>query len=230
MNKAEPELIASKRLLEAILDNLVDGILTFDEKGTIQSVNRAGAYIFGYAADELVGQNIRILIPTLPNDASQKELRALLERVNGLGDELEGQRQDGSIFSMYFASSIVTLDHHKLYTAIIQDFTERKFMETQARDKERLNIELEKERELRDVKNRFISMMSHDLKTPLAAIQLANSVLRIYGDRSTPEEKAETYDMAKYRRVFRRTTLAGDGPVLGPYSQAVRAQAMQPKL
>ena len=194
MADTQRELEASKRLLAAILDNLVDGILTFNEKGAIQSVNRAGAYIFGYSANELVGQNIRILIPSLANDASQKQLKMLLKRVNRLGDELEGQRKDGSIFAMYFATSEVTVDHQKLYTAIIQDFTERKFMETQVRDKERLNIELEKERELRDVKNRFVSMMSHDLKTPLAAIRLANSMLRNYGDRSSPEEKAETYD------------------------------------
>ncbi len=194
VKNTQQALEASKRLLEAILDNLVDGILTFDETGDIKSVNRAGAYIFGYAADELVGMNIRILIPSVANDASQKELKTLLDQVSGLGDELEGQRKDGSIFQMYFATSVVMLDHQKVYTAIIQDLTERKFMETQVWEKERLNIELEKERELRDMKNRFISMMSHDLKSPLAAIRLANSMLRNYGDRSTPEEKAETYD------------------------------------
>ncbi len=194
MKNTQQELEASKRLLEAVLDNLVDGILMFDETGKVQSVNRAGAYIFGYAADELPGKNIRILIPSLANDASQKELKQLLEQVSGLGDELEGQRKDGRIFPMYFAVSEVPVDHHRLYSAIIQDFTERKFMESQVWEKERLNIELEKERELRDVKNRFISMMSHDLKSPLAAIRLANSMLRNYGDRSSPEEKTETYD------------------------------------
>jgi PAS domain S-box-containing protein len=194
MTTTQQELETSKRLLEAVLDNLVDGILTFDEKGVIRSVNRAGTTIFGYTADELVGQNVRILIPSLANDASQKEFKQVLKQVSGLGDELQGQRKDGSIFPMYFATSEVIIDHHKLHTAIIQDLTERKFMESQVWEKERLNIELEKERGLRDVKNRFISMMSHDLKSPLAAIRLANSMLRNYGDRSTPEEKAETYD------------------------------------
>ena len=194
MANPQQELETSKQLLEAILDNLVDGILTFDEKGVIQLVNRAGTYIFGYETDELIGQNIRILIPKLANNASQKELKELLKQVGGLGDELEGQRKDGRIFPMYFAVSEVNLDHQKVYTAIIQDFTERKFMEAQVWEKERLNIELEKERGLRDVKNSFISMMSHDLKTPLAAIRLASSMLRNYGDRSSAEEKEETYD------------------------------------
>ena len=47
-------------------------------------------------------------------------------------------------------------------------------------------------------------------------------------DNRTTLHKAEVYDMARYRRVFRRTTLAGDGPVLGPYSQGVRARAKSP--
>jgi len=194
MKNTQKELETSKRLLQAILDNLVDGILTFNEDGEIQSVNRAGAYIFGYAADEMIGQNIRTLIPSLAAQSENGSIKTVLDRFNGLGDELEGRRKDGSTFPIYFATNKVNLDHHKLYTATIQDFTERKFMESQVWDKERLNIELEKERELRDVKNRFISMMSHDLKTPLASIRLANSMLRNYGDRSSPEEKRETYD------------------------------------
>ncbi len=194
MKNTKKELEESQRLLQAILDNLVDGILTFDEQGDIQSVNRAGAYIFGYDADQIVGENIRTLVPSLAKQGANEDFRALLEPLKGLGDELEGQRKDGSLFPIYFAINEVKLDHNKLYTAIIQDFTERKFMEKQVWDKERLNIELEKERELRDLKNRFISMMSHDLKTPLAAIRLANSMLRNYGDRSSPEEKQESYD------------------------------------
>lgn len=194
MKDTQEELAASTRLLEAILDNLVDGILTFDSDGKIHSVNRAAAYIFGSAADELIGQNVRQLIPDLPVQSNQDQFNAFLKRFSGLGDELDGQRRDETIFPMYLSISEVSLDHQKLYIAVVQDFTERKFMETQVREKERLNLELEKERELRDVKNRFISMMSHDLKTPLAAIRLASSMLRNYGDRSTPEEKNESYD------------------------------------
>ncbi len=194
MKDTQDERETSEGLLEAILDNLVDGIVTFDSDGTIQSLNRAGAYIFGYSADEMIGGNIRQLIPSLPNQSDHAELNAFLKRFNGLGDELDGQRRDGSVFPMYFSISEVAHGHQKLYIAVVQDFTERKFMEMQVREKEHLNLELEKERELRDVKNRFISMMSHDLKTPLAAIRLANSMLRNYGDRSSDAEKLESYD------------------------------------
>lgn len=194
MKRVQEELEESKRWLEAVLDNLVDGVITFDEQGTIQALNRAGAYIFGYEQHDLVGQNIRQLLAGLADNATHEELTAFLERVGDLGDEMDGQRRDGSSVTLYVSVRQITIDHQRVYSAVIQDFTERKFLESQVWDKERLNLALEKERELRDLKNSFISMMSHDLKTPLAAIQLANSMLRNYGDRSSEEEKRESYD------------------------------------
>lgn len=183
-----------QRWLKAILDNLVDGIVVFDERGQIDSINPAGAYIFGYEREELLGAPIARLLPALTAAPSWRELRDFLDHISQLGDEIEGRRRDGSIFPMYFAVSKINLDDRRIYAAIIQDFTERKFLEAQLWDKERLNLELEKERELRDLKNRFISMMSHDLKTPLASIRLANSLLRDYGDRASEADKRESYD------------------------------------
>lgn len=194
LKRLQIEARDQQRWLKAILDNLVDGIIVFDERGRIDSINPAGAYIFGYEREELLGQPIARLLPTLPETPSWRELRDFLDHLSQLGDEVEGRRKDGSIFPMYFAVSRINLDDRRIYAAIIQDFTERKFLEAQLWDKERLNLELEKERELRDLKNRFISMMSHDLKTPLAAIRLANSMLRQYGERASEAEKRESYD------------------------------------
>lgn len=188
------ELEERIRWLEAILDNLVDGVMTFDQHGGIESLNRAGAYIFGYEQNAVVGQNARQFFVGLSDNATDDELAAFLEQVSNLGDEVQGRRADGTVFPLYFAVSDMQMDARHVYTAIFQDFTERKFLENEMWEKERLSFALDKERELRDLKNRFISMMSHDLKTPLAAIQLANSMLRNYSDRSTPAEKKEAYD------------------------------------
>lgn len=194
MKRVQIELQESKRWLEAILDNLVDGVMTFDQHGRIESLNRAGAYIFGYEQKAIIGQNVRQLFVGLSEDARETELATFLEQISNLGDEVQGRRADGTAFPLYFAVSDMQMDARHIYTAIFQDFTERKFLESEVWEKERLSFALDKERELRDLKNRFISMMSHDLKTPLAAIQLANSMLRNYSDRSTPAEKQEAYD------------------------------------
>lgn len=194
MRRTQNELADSKRWLEAILDSLVDGIITFNPQGCIESGNRAAGVIFGYEQHELEGLHVRDLLADFDQESTDADLDTLLRRTSGLGDDLFGRRKDNTTFPMYFAASRVTMDGRSVYTAIIQDFTERKFLEEQLWDKELINIELEKERELREIKNRFISMFSHDLKTPLASIRLASSMLRNYGDRSTPEEKIESYD------------------------------------
>ncbi|HRF94059.1 MAG TPA: histidine kinase dimerization/phospho-acceptor domain-containing protein, partial [Aggregatilineales bacterium] len=81
------------------------------------------------------------------------------------------------------------LGNKTVYIAIIQDITERKRLEAEVLEKEKLSIALQKERELRELKNRFITMMSHELRTPLASIMLSNDLLKLYGDQAPPEEK-----------------------------------------
>jgi signal transduction histidine kinase len=95
---------------------------------------------------------------------------------------------------MYIAMTRVKIDGRTMYTGIVQDITERKRLQAELLDKERLNVALEKERELRLLKDRFISMMSHELRTPLASIQLAADMLRKYGDRASEAEKRESLD------------------------------------
>jgi PAS domain S-box-containing protein len=193
IKEVQVELRESKRRLEAILENLVDGVIAFDEGGRIESLNQAGGVIFGYKPEELIGKPLRLLIPEL-DDRQSSSMRSLASRLGNLGDEMEGRRKDGTTFPMYFAINRLELDSNVIYTAVIQDFTERKFLEQQVWDKERLNLALEQERDLRELKNRFISMMSHELRTPLAAIQLASSMLKFYGDRASETEKREAYD------------------------------------
>ncbi len=192
IKRAEIEAWDSQRRLEAILNNLVDGIITFDRNGVIESINPAGAVIFGYDRAALTGQPIKRLVPALADHSSA--LAAFIEQLGSQGAEIVGQRQDGTLFPMSFAASQLRLDNKRLYTAIIRDITERKVLEAQALETERLNLALDKERELRDLKNRFLSMMSHELRTPLSAIQLANSMLRSYGDRLSEQEKRESYE------------------------------------
>lgn len=199
VKQVQVELADSKRRLEAILENLADGVITFDQTGRIESINSAGAHIFGYEPDEILGEKVTRLIPALAGDWLAASLP----------DELEGQRKDASTVPIYFAVNQLELDGQRLFTATVQDLSERKYLESQLWDKERLNIALEQERELRDLKNRFISMMSHELRTPLAAIKLANSMLRQYGDRATEDEKRESYDTID-QQVAYLTELVGD--------------------
>ncbi|MCU0512631.1 MAG: ATP-binding protein [Anaerolineae bacterium] len=189
LRQVQVELGESKRRIELILQNINNGIITIDSSGTIETANPATARIFGYALDDIHGMHLGQLI-TEPFTGS-----STLKKLNGdLGHELTGIRRDGSTFPIYFALNELRLDDGSLYTCIVQDITIRKQMEAERLEREKLQVALDKERELRELKNRFLSMMSHELRTPLASISLSYDMLKKYGAVSTPEEKDQALE------------------------------------
>lgn len=116
--------------LRAIIQTVVDGIVTIDECGIVDSVNPAAERIFGYKARELVGRNISMLMPAphaRHHDAYiQRYLKTGRARIVGIGREVVGQRKDGSTFPMDLAVSELRLGRRRMFTGIIRDITERK--------------------------------------------------------------------------------------------------------
>ncbi|MFW5748205.1 MAG: PAS domain-containing sensor histidine kinase [Chloroflexota bacterium] len=187
LKSIQVELEESQSHIQTILDNVINGIITLNARGRIESVNYACASILGYTVEELLGQDVQILLAE--QHRNQPLTQLLYQLQNGGSHEMVGQRKDGSTFPMYFAISRINLDNKRIYTGIIQDVTDRKQAESERLERERLSIELDKERELRSLKNRFITMMSHELRTPLASIRLSCDLLQRYGDRAPEEEK-----------------------------------------
>ncbi len=190
LKQVQTELEQSKQRIEAILDNINNGIITIDASGTIETANRAAARIFGFdSPDDLIGTPIGNLLNEPFNG------RTTLKQLNGeYGHEITGRRQSGDVFPMYFSLNELKLNTGSIYTCIIQDITYRKRMEAEILERERMTVALEKERELRELKNRFLVMMGHELKTPLTSISLAYDSLKIYGDRATKEENDQALD------------------------------------
>jgi len=115
----------------------------------------------------------------------------------GQGYEKAGKRQDGSTFPMYIASAQTRLGGGFLFTVVIQDITDQKRMEAELVEKEKLQVALEKERELREFRSRFMSMVSHELRTPLSVIRLSYDMITTYADRASESEKAEAFTSIK---------------------------------
>ncbi len=117
--------------LSAIMNTAVDAIITIDSRGSILSVNPSTERMFGYTTAELVGQNVKLLMPSPYREQHDSYLenyqRTRQARIIGIGREIEARHKDGSIFPADLAVSEV--DHSKVYTGILRDLSQRKQME-----------------------------------------------------------------------------------------------------
>lgn len=118
---------ASEERMRAILKTAADAIITIDRRGIIIAVNLATETMFGYTQDELLGQNVKILMPQPYRDEHDGYLQHYLKtaeaRIIGIGREVVGRRKDGSSFPIGLAVSEV--DHLGLFTGIVRDISER---------------------------------------------------------------------------------------------------------
>lgn len=124
------ELRASEARSRAILHSVLDGIVTINEGGTIESFSPSAERIFGYEAREVVGENVTILMPEPYRSAHDGYLRNYLStgqrKIIGAGREVTGRRKDGSHFPMDLAVNEVALNGRRMFTGTIRDITERK--------------------------------------------------------------------------------------------------------
>ncbi len=126
-------LQVSEANARAILETTVDGIITIDADGGIESFNEAAEDIFGYDAHEVMGKNVRILMPEPYREEHDNYLHRYHEtgeqRIIGIGREVTGRRKDGSTFPMDLAVSEVQRHDRITFTGIVRDISERRRLE-----------------------------------------------------------------------------------------------------
>ena len=128
--QAEAKVLEAKNKTDAILQTSTNGIITINEKGLIETFNPAAEKIFGYTYDEIIGQNVKLLMPKEHAEKHDQYLKNYLEtgikRVIGKQLEVSAKRKNGELFSMEIGFSEILLEDRRLFTGIVNDITERK--------------------------------------------------------------------------------------------------------
>ncbi|WP_286859473.1 MULTISPECIES: PAS domain-containing sensor histidine kinase [Sphingobacterium] len=206
------------RLLAAIIDHAIDGIITIDNRGNVESINPAALELFGYNAEEVIGHNVSMLMPEPDRGNHDNYIHNYQttghKKIIGIGREVMGLKKSGKTFPFRLAVSEVWLKDKNIFTGFIHDLSREKAAEDmlkqhaaelehkvseRTRDlislvselekaKAEVSKSLEKEIELNQLKSRFVSMASHEFRTPLSSVQLSASLIEKYADR--PDDKA----------------------------------------
>ena len=132
--------LASQTRMAAVLNTAVDAIITIDQHGIIQGANPSVHKLFGWTEAELLGQNIRMLMPEPHQSQHDDYLRRYRQggeaKIIGVGREVEGLHRDGRLLPMRLAIGRAEIPGQVLYVGFITDISERKAMEQALRDSE----------------------------------------------------------------------------------------------
>ena len=120
----------SEDRMRAIVNTVLDAIITIDEKGIVETLNPAAARVFGYRPEEVVGQNVKMLMPDPFSHEHDRYISNYLKtgqaKIIGRGREVTGLRKDGSIFPMELQVGEMSVAGRRMFTGVVRDISERK--------------------------------------------------------------------------------------------------------
>ncbi len=224
----------------AVVETAVDGIISIDPAGIMESVNPAACRLFGYAMDELIGRHISMLMPQPHRDAHDGYINRYLQtgekRIIGIGREVKGLRKNGTQFPFWLSVAEIRMAGQIIFTGFIHDITDLKKAEAEVRqlnsdlekkvndrteqlaevvnqlltsnkalerevrvriaaeealnqNRDELMRALDRERELGELKTRFVALASHEFRTPLSTILSSASLVKRYADMGNLEKQ-----------------------------------------
>lgn len=180
-------LLHNEIRIRAILNTIIDGVISLNKDNVVKTFNPAAEAIFGYKAVEVIGNNIRMLIPYA---------EACLNDISGNKHELQGHKKDGSVCILEMGIKEVNTSDERYLVCIINDISERKEAEkridTYINKLENVNKELEKAKkqaeEASKFKGEFLANVSHEIRTPMNAV-IGMAELLLHTELSEKQDK-----------------------------------------
>lgn len=169
---------------QAILDTARDAIICIDVAARVSLFNRAAEVIFGYGADEVLGRNVRMLMPEpycAEHDGYIAAYRASgVPKAIGRIREVQARRKNGEVFPVELSVSEARVGDDVLYSAIVRDMSERRAMEVELDTARRLGEQRERLADIGAITARIV----HDLGNPLAGLSMQAQLIHRRVSRS----------------------------------------------
>ncbi len=167
--------------LAAILDNVVDAIITINESGSIESWSNGAERLFGYKSEEVLRRNVRMLMPDPHASAHDGYIRRYIQtgerRIMGMRREVEALHKDGRRVPVDLGISEMRIGKRRMFIGVVRDISAR--------------IEVER------MKSGFVSTVSHELRTPLTSISGSLGLLAGGVAGELPPKATRLIDIAK---------------------------------
>src|SRR6185312_11639665 len=125
-------------LLKSIIENAIDGIITIDDRGLVQTINPAACKLFNYSPEEVIGNNVNMLMPAPYREQHDEYInryqRTHEPHIIGIGREVTGMRKEGVTFPFKLGVTEVQLPDRKIYAGFIHDLSREKEAEEQLKE------------------------------------------------------------------------------------------------
>lgn len=195
--EAVRRLEAREAHLQSILDTVPEAMIVIDETGHIQSFSAAAERLFGWTPPEVIGRNVKVLMPEpyrAAHDGYLERYRTTGERrIIGVGRVVVAERKDGSTFPMELAVGEMRSGGARYFTGFIRDLTERQVREQRMQE---LQAELVHMSRLTSM-GEMASALAHELNQPLSAIaNYLKGARRLLGPDEKTARVGEAIDRA----------------------------------
>jgi two-component system, LuxR family, sensor kinase FixL len=169
----EEQLRASEERWRAVIDSAIDGIIVINASGAIEAFNPAATRLFGYAESEVIGRNVKMLMPSPYHEQHDGYLSHYQStgdaKIIGKGREVTGRRKDGTTFPLHLSVGETITQGERRFTGIVHDLTARIALEARLREQSALAKLGE-----------MAALIAHEVKNPLAGIR---GVVQVIGRR-----------------------------------------------
>lgn len=201
IKQSEIDLIHSHAFSDAIVNSVVDAVITINNMGLIQSFNNAAQKMFGYTVDEVKAKNVKTLMPQ-PYSDHHDEYLAQYEITNkthiiGTGRELVAKRKDGTTFPIHLSVSEIPNHEKKMYVGLIRDITQQRALEDEAIS----HIEQMAHADRLNALGEMAAGIAHEINQPLTAISLFSQTAKNFYEMGKFEKLPELFDKMSQQSI-----------------------------